>query len=59
MKLDLLLNGLGPMLDEGERLSVPLRFTRAAQQLYAAAAATGLALRILPSSSRSSNACQG
>ncbi|MBI2555517.1 MAG: NAD-binding protein [Candidatus Rokubacteria bacterium] len=41
MKLDLFLKDLRLMLDEGQRLGVPLPLTSTAQQLYAAAAAAG------------------
>ena len=41
MKLDLFLKDLRLMLDEGQRLGVPLPLTSAAQQLYTAAAAAG------------------
>jgi len=41
MKLELFLKDLRLMLEEGQRLSVPLPLTRTAQQLYAAAAAAG------------------
>lgn len=41
MKLDLFLKDLRLMLEEGQRLGVPLPLTSTAQQLYAAAAAAG------------------
>jgi 3-hydroxyisobutyrate dehydrogenase-like beta-hydroxyacid dehydrogenase len=41
MKLDLFLKDLRLMLEEGQRLSVPLPLTSAAQQLYTAAAEAG------------------
>jgi L-threonate 2-dehydrogenase len=41
MKLELFLKDLRLMLEEGQRLSVPLPLTRTAQQLYAAAAEAG------------------
>jgi 3-hydroxyisobutyrate dehydrogenase-like beta-hydroxyacid dehydrogenase len=41
MKLDLFLKDLRLMLEEGQRLSVPLPLTSVAQQLYAAAAEAG------------------
>jgi 3-hydroxyisobutyrate dehydrogenase-like beta-hydroxyacid dehydrogenase len=41
MKLDLFLKDLRLMLDEGQRLRVPLPLTSMAQQLYAAAAEAG------------------
>jgi len=41
MKLDLFLKDLRLMLEEGERLGVPLPLTSTAQQLYAATAAAG------------------
>jgi 3-hydroxyisobutyrate dehydrogenase-like beta-hydroxyacid dehydrogenase len=41
MKLELFLKDLGLMLEEGQRLGVPLPLTSTAQQLYAAAAEAG------------------
>jgi 3-hydroxyisobutyrate dehydrogenase-like beta-hydroxyacid dehydrogenase len=41
MKLDLFLKDLRLMLEEGQRLAVPLPLTSTAQELYAAAAAAG------------------
>jgi 3-hydroxyisobutyrate dehydrogenase-like beta-hydroxyacid dehydrogenase len=41
MKLDLFLKDLRLMLEEGQRLSVPLPLTSTAQHLYTAAANTG------------------
>jgi 3-hydroxyisobutyrate dehydrogenase-like beta-hydroxyacid dehydrogenase len=41
MKLDLFLQDLRLMLEEGQRLSVPLPLTSTAQELYAAAAEAG------------------
>jgi 3-hydroxyisobutyrate dehydrogenase-like beta-hydroxyacid dehydrogenase len=41
MKLELFLKDLRLMLEEGQRLSVPLPLTTTAQQLYAAAAEAG------------------
>jgi 3-hydroxyisobutyrate dehydrogenase-like beta-hydroxyacid dehydrogenase len=41
MKLELFLKDLGLMLEEGQRLSVPLPLTSTAQRLYAAAAEAG------------------
>jgi len=41
MKLDLFLKDLRLMLDEGQRLGVPLPLTSTAQQLYTAAGSAG------------------
>jgi 3-hydroxyisobutyrate dehydrogenase len=41
MKLDLFLKDLRLMLEEGQRLGVPLPLTRTAQQLYTDTAAGG------------------